>query len=175
MKTKEGQWLNGDDYEYEFAYCSECGRMQWADWNSHAEAKEKVGEFHEDYKFCPGCGAKMTGGRYVEKKDKPRNRPTKKQVRQTVEVKGVVYLAHGYSDVKDTVWVRNFTEGTDIFEYPKFGNWKSFDEIESSLAKVIDKRYPSDAFPFLCLDKITLYRRNEDDREYLSEIGEFDA
>lgn len=68
MKTKEGQWLNGDDYEYEFAYCSECGRMQWANWNTHAEAKEKVGEFHEDYKFCPGCGAKMTGGRYVEKK-----------------------------------------------------------------------------------------------------------
>lgn len=63
-EQREAEWLNGDDYEYEFAYCSACGRMQYADWNSHAEAKEKIGEFHNDYKFCPGCGAKMVGGRY---------------------------------------------------------------------------------------------------------------
>ena len=61
-----GQWNNGTDYEYEFAYCSKCGRMVFAGWNSHAEAREKVVNFHETYKYCPGCGAKMEGGRYVK-------------------------------------------------------------------------------------------------------------
>ena len=62
----KGKWKNGTDYEYEFAYCSVCGRMQWAGWDSHQDAKEKVGNFHEEYKFCPGCGAAMEGGCYVE-------------------------------------------------------------------------------------------------------------
>ena len=62
----KGKWENGTDYEYEFAYCSVCGRMQWAGWASHQDAKEKVGNFHEEYKFYPGCGAAMEGGCYVE-------------------------------------------------------------------------------------------------------------
>ena len=62
----KGQWLNGNEYEYEYAYCSECGRMQWAGWDSHSDAREKIGDFHKEYKFCPGCGAKMEGGCYVE-------------------------------------------------------------------------------------------------------------
>jgi hypothetical protein len=66
VKTDEGVWENGKGFEYEFAYCSVCGRMQYAGWDSHKEAKEKIENFHEEYKFCPGCGAKMTGGRYVE-------------------------------------------------------------------------------------------------------------
>lgn len=61
-----GKWKNGTDYEYEFAYCSECGRTVFADWCSHAEAREKVVNFHEKYKYCPECGAKMEGGYYVE-------------------------------------------------------------------------------------------------------------
>ena len=66
VRTDEGVWENGTDYEYEFAYCSVCGRMQYAGWDSHKEAKEKIEGFHEEYKFCPSCGAKMTGGQYVE-------------------------------------------------------------------------------------------------------------
>lgn len=60
-----GKWLNGKDYEYEFAYCSACGRMQWAGWSSHRDAEEKIGVFVENYRYCPGCGAKMEGSEYV--------------------------------------------------------------------------------------------------------------
>lgn len=63
---KEWKWLNGDNYEYEYAYCSRCGHMEWASWDSHAEAKEKVRGFHETHKFCSNCGAKMVGGEYRE-------------------------------------------------------------------------------------------------------------
>ena len=65
-KKRKGKWLNGRNYEYEFAVCSECGRMQWAGWDSHAEAKEKIGDFYKEYAYCPGCGVKMEGGRYVD-------------------------------------------------------------------------------------------------------------
>lgn len=65
-RTLTGKWLNGHDYEYEFAYCSECGHMQYAGWETHGQAKEEIGKFYESYRYCPGCGAKMTGGAYVE-------------------------------------------------------------------------------------------------------------
>lgn len=51
------RWERG--MEYEFAYCSHCGRMQFADWDSSSEADEKIGTFHEEYPYCPGCGCKM--------------------------------------------------------------------------------------------------------------------
>ena len=65
---KTAIWLNGDDYEYEFAYCSNCFRMEYAGWYTHSEAQEKIPSFHEEYRYCPGCGAKMTGGSYIPKK-----------------------------------------------------------------------------------------------------------
>ena len=70
LKTgkKAGTWLNGDDFEYEFAECSNCGRPQYAGWNSHAEAETMIGSFHANYRFCPGCGAEMTGGEYVRRR-----------------------------------------------------------------------------------------------------------
>ena len=61
-----GKWMNGRNYEYEYAYCSECGRTQWADWDSHKQAEESIGSFADDYRYCPGCGAKMEGGVYVK-------------------------------------------------------------------------------------------------------------
>ena len=45
--------------EYEYATCSNCGFMEYADWNSTKEAKEKIKTFHETYRYCPGCGRKM--------------------------------------------------------------------------------------------------------------------
>ena len=64
--TRIGVWKNGTDFEYEYAYCSVCGRMQWAGWCSHKEAKENVESFYADYRYCSGCGAKMKGGQYVK-------------------------------------------------------------------------------------------------------------
>ena len=62
----KGKWKNGTEYEYEYAYCSECGRMQWAGWDTHKQAKENIESFAHDYKFCPGCGAEMEGGVYIQ-------------------------------------------------------------------------------------------------------------
>ena len=107
-------------------------------------------------------------------------KPTKEQIERTLEAKQIVYLASGYSDVSEYVWVKNFTElpndenGMWQLGYPKFGNWKSFDEIKDALAKEIEKQFPAKAFPFLRLGKITLYRRNEEDKEYLWDMGDFD-
>lgn len=106
-------------------------------------------------------------------------KPTEEQVHRTLEAKQVVYLASGYSDISESVWVRNFTDGVDELgwsnEYPEFGNWKSFDEIKDALSKEIEKKFPAKAFPFIRLGKITLYRRNEEDREYLWDMGDFDV
>ena len=71
-----GRWINGDDHEYEYAYCSECGHTQWADWDSHQEARDKVADFHEKYRFCPHCGARMTGGMYKERRSRKRGMTT---------------------------------------------------------------------------------------------------
>lgn len=61
---RKGKWKNGREYEY--AYCSECGRMQWAGWDTHKQAEENIKSFACDYKYCPGCGAEMDGGVYVK-------------------------------------------------------------------------------------------------------------
>ena len=107
------------------------------------------------------------------------NKPTEEQIHRTLEAKQIVYLASGYSDITESVWVRNIPDIDDQLEwcteYPEFGNWKSFEEIKDALAKEIEKQYPAKAFPFLRLGKITLYRRNDDDKEYLWDMGDFDV
>ena len=109
------------------------------------------------------------------------NKPTEEQIHRTLEAKQTVYLASGYSNASASVWVKNFTElpndefGMWQLGFPEFGNWKSFEEIKDALAKEIEKQYPAKAFPFLRLGKITLYRRNDDDKEYLWDMGDFDV
>ena len=108
-------------------------------------------------------------------------KPTEDQIHRTLEAKQVVYLASGYSDVMELVWVKNYTElpndefGRWQLGYPEFGNWKSFEEIKEILSKEIEKQYPAKAFPFRRLGTITLYCRNEEDREYLWDMGDFDV
>ena len=58
VPTHKGHWYIT---EYEFATCSECGWMEFMSWNSTSEASEKVKTVHEEYKFCPHCGAEMEG------------------------------------------------------------------------------------------------------------------
>ena len=48
-----------ESIEYEYATCSECGFNEHTDWDSTSEAKEKIKDFHETYRYCPGCGRKM--------------------------------------------------------------------------------------------------------------------
>lgn len=68
MKNKAvGYWLNGEGYEYEFAYCSVCGRMEYAGWDTNSEAEEQITEFHKEHKYCPNCGTRMEGGKYQKK------------------------------------------------------------------------------------------------------------
>ena len=62
----KGKWENGSGYEYEYAYCSECGRMQWTGWDTHKQAEEEIESFASHYRYCPGCGAEMEGGVYVQ-------------------------------------------------------------------------------------------------------------
>ena len=104
------------------------------------------------------------------------SKPTKTQIHLTLEAKQVVNLAVGHSDVHDVVWVRNYKRGRNPMQFPKFGQWKTFDEIKKSLKQEIEKRFPKAAFPFMRPEgKITLYRRNEEDKEYLWDMGDFDA
>lgn len=104
------------------------------------------------------------------------SKPTKTQIHLTLEAKQVVNLAAGHSDVHDVVWVRNYKRGRNPMQFPKFGQWKTFDEIKKSLKQEIEKRFPKAAFPFMRPEgKITLYRRNEEDKEYLWDMGDFDA
>ena len=45
--------------EHEYATCSECGFMEFTDWDTTQIAEEEVKTFHETYRYCPGCGRKM--------------------------------------------------------------------------------------------------------------------
>ena len=53
---KTGHWFT---VEHEYASCSECGGDIFTDWPTTKEAKEKVRTFHEKYRYCPFCGARM--------------------------------------------------------------------------------------------------------------------
>lgn len=70
VNRESGLWLNGDKYEYEFAYCSKCCHMEHTGWNTHEEAKREIIDFCQEYKYCPNCGAHMIDGRYEESKRK---------------------------------------------------------------------------------------------------------
>lgn len=37
-----GEWINGDEFDYEFAYRSACVRMEHAGWHTRKEATSEV-------------------------------------------------------------------------------------------------------------------------------------
>ena len=99
----------------------------------------------------------------------------KNQISRILAAKQEIDLAYGYSDAMSTVWVENFTKTQSGLYYPKFGNWKSEDEIKGDLTKKIEEEFPAKAFPFLKPGKITLYSRNEEDISYLFNMGDLDS
>ena len=45
--------------EHEFFTCSNCGFDVPIAWDSTPSAEKQVKTFHEEYRYCPGCGRKM--------------------------------------------------------------------------------------------------------------------
>ena len=98
--------------------------------------------------------------------------PTKDMIKHTLEVSRKVWLAKGYSDVSQTVYVENYDKETNPWHLPETGQYKSFDEMRNQLQEKIDKKFPKVAFPYRVLsDEITLYQRNPDDYDYLRELA----
>lgn len=42
---REGKWMNGRRFEYEYAYCPECGRMKFAGLDTHKQAEKNIESF----------------------------------------------------------------------------------------------------------------------------------
>lgn len=95
-------------------------------------------------------------------------------IKKVLEAYQDVRLAKGFSDIVHTASVRDYEPSH--FDYPATGNFKSLDDIRKRLRAVIEKNYPKKAFPYREVStKIRLYRRNEEDHQYLWQIGEIDA
>jgi hypothetical protein len=104
-----------------------------------------------------------------------KERPTKEQVRRTLEAEQVVYLAHGVAPggAPVKVSVRNYANDDRVY-FPESGGWKSFAKIKRDLAAEIERRYPSIAFPYRRAGTIYLAERNEEDKMYLVYGGEYE-
>lgn len=98
--------------------------------------------------------------------------PTKDMIKRTLKVSRRVWLAKGYSDVTQTVYVSNYDKESNPWHFPATGLYKSFDEIMNQLQGAIDKAFPQVAFPYRVLsDEITLYQRNPEDIDYSRELA----
>jgi len=104
-----------------------------------------------------------------------KERPTKEQIRRTLEAEQDVYLAYGVAadGAPATARVRNYA-GDDLVYLPEFGGWKSFAKLKRDLAAEIERRYPSIAFPYRRAGAIRLAERNEEDKMYLRYSGEYE-
>ena len=104
-----------------------------------------------------------------------KERPTKEQVRRTLEAEQDVYLAHGVASdgAPASVRVRNYADDDPVY-FPEFGGWKSFAKIKRDLAAETERRYPSAAFPYRRVGTIRLAERNEEDKMYLMYSGEYE-
>ena len=104
-----------------------------------------------------------------------KERPTKDQVRRTLEAVQDVYLAYGVvvGEAPVTVRVRNYANDDSVY-FPEFGGWKSFAKIKRDLAAEIERKYPSIAFPYRRAGTIYLAERNEEDKMYLRYSGEYE-
>ena len=104
-----------------------------------------------------------------------KKRPTKEQVRRTLDAVQDVYLAYGVTPdgTPEKVRISNYAEDGGIY-FPKSGRWKSFVKIKRDLAAEIERRYPLAAFPYRKSGTIRLAERNEEDRMYLIYSGEYE-
>ena len=104
-----------------------------------------------------------------------KKRPTKEQVRRTLEAVQDVYLASGVTPdgTPGKVRISNYAKDGGIY-FPKSGGWKSFVKIKRDLAAEIERKYPLVAFPYRKSGTIHLAERNEEDKMYLRYSGEYE-
>lgn len=93
---------------------------------------------------------------------------SKNYIRRCLEASQDVRLSEGHTE---SVYVRNYTDDPNSIKLPKFGNWRSLDEVKEDLRNAIEEKYPKSAFPFREIrDEITLWQRDETDPEYTCEL-----
>lgn len=93
---------------------------------------------------------------------------SKNYIRRCLEASQDVRLSEGHTK---SVYVHNYTDKPNTIKLPKFGNYRSLDEVKEDLRKTIEEKYPKSAFPFreIC-DEIILWQRDETDPEYTCKL-----
>lgn len=93
---------------------------------------------------------------------------SKNYIRRCLEASQDVRLSEGHTE---SVYVHNYTDEPNAIKFPKFGNYKSLDEVKEDLKNAIEEKYPKSAFPFREIrDEIILWQRDETDPEYTCEL-----
>ena len=100
---------------------------------------------------------------------------TKSLLKKTLKVKQYVDLAPGYSDLCVPIFVENYKDDPDGRYYPKYGGFKTLDDVKAMLRKKIDEELPLKAFPLRRFNGVAeFYGRDPDDPEYYKFLGQFD-
>lgn len=97
---------------------------------------------------------------------------SKDPIKRCLEASQDVRLVEGQPSKH--VYVHNYTDDPNNIKFPKFGNWRSLDEVKEDLLKAIDEKYPKEKYPSRKLGRITLWQRDETDPEYTCELKEIE-
>lgn len=98
---------------------------------------------------------------------------SKDPIKRCLEASQDVRLAEGRPS--EHVYVHNYTDDPNSIKLPKFGNWRSLDNVKEDLLKAIDEEYPKEKYPSRKLGRITLWQRDETDPEYTCTLKEIEV